>query len=91
MRRGPKRPPVAVGVRADGTGVLRFAGGPGHPTATPGGWRRWPPASTVEEVAVAGPPTSADLRAAGWAEAAVVLAGLGALRAGTVGPGTRSR
>jgi xanthine dehydrogenase small subunit len=34
------------------------------------------PAMIVEEVDVAGPPTSVDLRAAGWAEAAVLLSSL---------------
>jgi CO/xanthine dehydrogenase Mo-binding subunit len=42
------------------------------------------PGFAVEEVDVLGPPTSADLRAAGWAEAAVLLAGA----TGTAGPVT---
>jgi hypothetical protein len=46
------------------------------------------PGLVVEGVAVAGPPTSADLRGAGWAEAAVVVAALGALAEGRSGPGT---
>ena len=59
-RLGPKRPPVAAGVRADGTGVRpgRRAR-PGSPTADRARWR---PGSTVEEVDVAGPPTSSPLR-----------------------------
>ncbi len=71
VRSGPKRPPVAAGVRADGTGVVRVVRTPGVAaavTATAPGLR-------VEELAVAGPPTSVGLRAAGWAEAAVLLAG----------------
>jgi xanthine dehydrogenase small subunit len=71
VRRGPKRPPIAAGVRGDGTGVVRVV-------ATPGIRERigaLAPGLEVEEVSVPGPPTSAALRAAGWAEAAVLLAG----------------
>jgi xanthine dehydrogenase small subunit len=79
VRLGPKRPPIAAGVRADGTGVVRVARTPGIAEAI----RSVAPGLTVEEVDVAGPPTSAAIRAAGWAEAAVVLASLEAsLRAG---------
>jgi CO/xanthine dehydrogenase Mo-binding subunit len=42
------------------------------------------PGLLVEEVDVVGPPTSADLRAAGWAEAVVLLAGA----RGSTGPVT---
>ncbi|MGH9091310.1 MAG: hypothetical protein ACRDZR_08045, partial [Acidimicrobiales bacterium] len=45
------------------------------------------PGLVVEEVPVPGPPTSPDLRGAGWAEAAVVLAALAARRGGGTGPG----
>ncbi|MGH9157517.1 MAG: hypothetical protein ACRD1K_17165, partial [Acidimicrobiales bacterium] len=70
VRLGPKRPPVAGGVRADGTGVLRVVrtAGIGEAVASVA------PGLVVEEVDVAGPPTSAAIRAAGWAEAAVLLA-----------------
>jgi aerobic-type carbon monoxide dehydrogenase small subunit (CoxS/CutS family) len=71
VRLGPKRPPVAGGARPDGTGVLRVARTPGLAdvvaTVAPG--------LVLEPVDVAGPPTSVDLRAAGWAEASVLLAG----------------
>ena len=67
---GPKRPPMAAGVRADGTGVVRVARTPGIADAI----RSAAPDLEVEEVDVTGPPTSAALRAAGWAEAAVLLA-----------------
>jgi CO/xanthine dehydrogenase Mo-binding subunit len=70
VRLGPKRPPVAAGVRADGTGVVRVVRTPG----VAGVVRAYAPGLAVEEVDVPGPPTSADLRAAGWAEAAVLLA-----------------
>ena len=70
---GPKRPPVAAGIRADGTGVLHVVRTEGIVDAI----RSVAPGLEVEEVDVAGPPTSSALRAAGWAEAAVLLAGLG--------------
>jgi aerobic-type carbon monoxide dehydrogenase small subunit (CoxS/CutS family) len=68
VRRGLKRPPIAAGVRSDGTGVMRVARTPGIAAAIAD------PRLVVEEVDVVGPPTSADLRAAGWAEAAVLRA-----------------
>lgn len=70
VRLGPKRPPIAAGVRADGTGVLRVARTPGIAAAV----ASVAPGLVVEEVDVVGPPTSALVRAAGWAEAAVLLA-----------------
>jgi xanthine dehydrogenase small subunit len=69
VRLGPKRPPVAAGVRDDGTGVVRVVRTPGIAEAI----RSYAPSLDVEEVDVAGPPTSAAVRAAGWAEAAVLL------------------
>jgi aerobic-type carbon monoxide dehydrogenase small subunit (CoxS/CutS family) len=71
VRLGPKRPPIAAGVRADGTGVVRVVRTPGIAEAI----AQVAPGIDVEEVDVAGPATSTDLRAAGWAEAAVLLAG----------------
>jgi xanthine dehydrogenase small subunit len=70
VRLGPKRPPVAAGVRSDGTGVIRVARTEGIADAI----ARVAPGLVVEEVDVPGLPTSAALRAAGWAEAAVLLA-----------------
>ena len=83
VRLGPKRPPVAGGADADGRG--RAAGGAhaGHRGAI----ASVAPLLVVEEVDVAGPPTSAELRAAGWAEATVLLAGA----RGATGTGHRSR
>jgi len=77
VRIGPKRPPVAVGIRRDGTGVLRVVRAPGIAAAV----ASVAPGLTVEEIEVAGPPVSAMIRAAGWAEAAVLLAALEALPA----------
>jgi aerobic-type carbon monoxide dehydrogenase small subunit (CoxS/CutS family) len=73
VRDGPKRPPIAAGVRADGTGVVRVARTPGVAAAI----ASVAPGLVVEEVDAVGPPTSSSLRAAGWAEAAVLLAALG--------------
>jgi CO/xanthine dehydrogenase Mo-binding subunit len=59
-------------VAADGTGVVRVVRTPGIADAI----RASAPAITVLEVDVAGPPTSAVLRGAGWVEAAVLTASL---------------
>jgi len=89
VRRGPKRPPVAAGVRADGTGVLRVARtrGTGDLEGYAERVAQAAPGLVLETVEVAGPPVSGDLRAAGWAEAAVLTAALGALGRGE-GPGS---
>jgi aerobic-type carbon monoxide dehydrogenase small subunit (CoxS/CutS family) len=97
VRLGPKRPPLAAGIRADGTGEVVVARTPGIADAI----RSIAPGLAVTEVDVAGPPTSVDLRAAGWAEAAVLLAGLsgdatvtsptGATATATVGDGIHVR
>ncbi len=78
-RRGPKRPPVALGMRADGTGVLRVAATPGAYglDAIEGRVRAVAPGLDVELAHVPGPPVSTDLRGAGWAEAAIATAILG--------------
>ncbi len=68
-RTGPKRPPVAAGVNADGTGVIRVAATPGVANAI----AAVAPGLEVVEVEVAGPPTSSAIRGAGWVEAAVLM------------------
>ncbi len=73
VRHGPKRPPVAIGVRADGSGVARVARTPGIADAIAAS----APGLIVEEVDLGGPRTSTALRGAGWAEAAIVLSSLG--------------
>jgi aerobic-type carbon monoxide dehydrogenase small subunit (CoxS/CutS family) len=72
VRLGPKRPPIAAGVRADGSGVVRVARTPGIAAAI----TAIAPGIEVEEVDVAGPPTSLDARGAGWVEAAVLMSAL---------------
>ena len=70
VRRGAKRPPVAAGVNADGTGIIEVARTPGIADAI----GLVAPGLEVREVDVAGPPTSAAIRGAGWVEAAVLTA-----------------
>jgi xanthine dehydrogenase small subunit len=71
VRSGPKRPPVAGGADEHGHGVLRVARTAGIAEAI----ASVAPHLVVEEVDLVGLPTSVDLRAAGWAEATVLLAG----------------
>ena len=88
VRRGPKRPPVAGGVRADGTGVLAVG--------VSGGALDGPvwdglqadvaavaPGIVVARVDVVGPATAPELRGAVWAEAAVLAAAARLGRPGT--------
>ena len=87
VRFGPKRPPMAIGLRADGSGVVRVARTSGIADAI----RSVAPEVTVEEVDVAGPPTSASLRGAGWAEVAAVQSALGVIGARSAGaPGSEA-
>lgn len=76
VRNGPKRPPMAIGVRADGTGVIRIARTDGVLELL----GRIAPEFEVEEVDVVGPPTSLDLRASVIAEVQVVRAAFAAWR-----------
>ena len=70
-RLGPKRPPLAGGLNRDGTGVIRVARTSGIADAI----ASVAPDVVVDEVDVPGPPTSAEIRGAGWVEAEVLLAG----------------
>lgn len=85
VRHGPKRPPVAGAVRADGSGVLHIA----RPTDRSDEPRlrtavgAVAPGLDVEFVDVPGPSTTAAARAAGWAEAAVLTSAVGDGEAGT--------
>jgi len=74
VRDGPKRPPIAAGVRADGSGVIRVVRTEGISDAI----TSIAPQFVVEEVDVVGPPTSVDIRGAGVAEAQILLAALAA-------------
>ena len=77
VRDGPKRPPIAAGVRADGSGVIRVARTEGIAEAI----TNIAPQFMVEEIDVVGPPTSVDIRGAGVAEAQILLAALAAKNA----------
>ena len=72
VRLGPKRPPMALGLRADGSGIVRVARTPGIAEAI----AAVAPDVVVDQVDVLGPPTSAAIRAAGWAELAAASASL---------------
>ncbi len=78
VRRGPKRPPLAAGLHGDGTGIVRIARTPGAAEVL----HSVLPHAEIEEVDVAGPTTSIDLRAAVWAEAQMLGAALNRLRSG---------
>ncbi len=69
VRLGPKRPPMAIGLRRPGPASCA-ARTPGITAII----ATVAPALIVEEVDVAGPTTSATLRAAGWAEVTAFLA-----------------
>ena len=85
VRRGPKRPPLGIALRPDGTGVLRIGRTPGSSDLTPlaDRLRSLAPGLQVEIIDVTGPPVGPELRGAGWAE---VLAALHALEARPEGP-----
>ncbi len=74
VRLGPKRPPMAAALRADGTGVIRVARTAGVVEAI----NAVLPKVKVEEIDLIGPSTSIAIRGAGWAEASVLRAVLDA-------------
>jgi xanthine dehydrogenase small subunit len=91
VRYGPKRPPLALGLRPDGSGVVRIGRTPGsgdlgallervHDVA---------PNVVVEETDIVGPQVGGDLRGAAWVEVLAALCTLGALggRPPAGGPG----
>ncbi|MDH3294201.1 MAG: 2Fe-2S iron-sulfur cluster-binding protein, partial [Acidimicrobiia bacterium] len=92
-RFGVKRPPVAAGMTVDGRVHVRVVDTPGIVEAIRGGLARagiGDAGVTIETVAVPGPPTSAAVRAAGWAEAAILTAGAAAGAASGAAGGTDS-
>jgi len=70
VRLGAKRPPMAAGVRSDGTGVLWVRATPAARELVAAVAPDW----EVVEIDVPGPRTSLDPRAAMWAEIAVLRA-----------------
>jgi xanthine dehydrogenase small subunit len=77
---GPKRPPIAAGVRPDGTGEVVVARTSGITDAI----CSVAPELRVTEIDVPGPRTSTALRGAGWTEALLLRAGLRGDRVVTV-------
>jgi xanthine dehydrogenase small subunit len=72
VRRGVKRPPMAAGIRADGSGIIRIARTAGVVDAIASVM----PDVAIEEVDVVGPATSRWIRGAGWVEAAILMSSL---------------
>jgi aerobic-type carbon monoxide dehydrogenase small subunit (CoxS/CutS family) len=86
VRHGPKRPPLALGLRPDRSGRLRIGrtAGSADLSALCDRVRAVAPLLDIEEVEVVGPPVGAELRGAVWSE---VLAALSALDHRDTGPG----
>ncbi len=76
VRHGPKRPPIALCLRRDGTGHLRVGRTAGSPDlgAALDRVRAVAPGLDIEEVAITGPMVGPDLRGALWAEVTAALA-----------------
>jgi aerobic-type carbon monoxide dehydrogenase small subunit (CoxS/CutS family) len=68
VRRSPKRPPMALAVRSDGSGEVWVARTSGLVDIISDYAPKW----LIHEIDVDGPATSVDVRAAGWAEVAVM-------------------
>ena len=83
VRLAPKRPPVAIALRPDGTGIIRVGRSPSSADLAPlsARLRQLCPGLRVEEVAVPGPPVALELRGAGWAEALAACHALGTVPA----------
>ncbi len=77
-RYGVKRPPLAAGMNLDGRTAFRVAATPGIDAAIENGLRiaGWEGDVVIDQVAVPGPRTSVGVRAAGWAEACILVAGM---------------
>jgi xanthine dehydrogenase small subunit len=80
VRRGPKRPPLAIALRPDGTGLVRIGCTEGSADLEPlaAELRASNPGVAVELTQVVGPPVSRDLRGAVWAELLAARAALAA-------------
>jgi aerobic-type carbon monoxide dehydrogenase small subunit (CoxS/CutS family) len=72
VRRGAKRPPLAAGVRADGSGVVHVRRTDGVVDLVRSTFPDW----VVHEVDAPGPPTTLDRRGAVWAEIAALVSSL---------------
>ena len=89
VRYGPKRPPLALALRPDGSGVVRIGRTPGSGELAQLEERvhRVAPDVMVEEVAIAGPPVALELRGAVWVEVLAARHALGGCRAEGSGDG----
>jgi hypothetical protein len=78
VRRGPKRPPLAITLHPDGTGIVRVGRTAGSADLGPLVARvhAYAPGVEVELTDVTGPLVSPDLRGAGWAEVLAARAAL---------------
>jgi aerobic-type carbon monoxide dehydrogenase small subunit (CoxS/CutS family) len=85
VRRGPKRPPLGIALRPDGTGIIRVGrtSASSDLAALTARIEGLGSGLQAEVVDVVGPPVADDLRGAGWAE---VLAALHALESLTADP-----
>jgi xanthine dehydrogenase small subunit len=92
VRYGPKRPPLALALRPDGSGVVRVGRTAGSPDLGEIEERlaRVAPDVVVEVVDIAGPPVALDLRGAVWVEVLAARHALAAHRAEGSGNGTGS-
>jgi [2Fe-2S] binding domain len=93
VRLGPKRPPIAAGLRPDGSGLVRVGRTPssGDLSDWVSSFSHCAPDCEVEVIDIPGPPVSSDPRGAGWAEAAVLLAALESMRGGDGPPTAEAR
>ena len=76
VRQGPKRPPIAAGLRSDGSASIRVVRTSGLEEAIRAGWGSGGGPLHIESVDGRGPRTSTAIRAAGWAEAAILRSAL---------------
>jgi xanthine dehydrogenase small subunit len=89
VRYGPKRPPLALALRPDGSGVVRVGRTPGSPDLGELEERlgRVAPDVVVEVVDIAGPPVALELRGAVWVEVLAARHALAGHRADGSGSG----
>jgi xanthine dehydrogenase small subunit len=90
VRYGPKRPPLALALRPDGSGVVRVGRTPGSPDLGELGerLRQVAPDVVVEVVDIVGPPVALELRGAVWVEVLAARHALAARRAEGWGDGS---